>query len=625
MDNRNVIIAIVLSVVVLFGWQYFVAGPQLEQARQAAVEADQRAAAAIQPGGAPAVPAAPGVLPAAPGTPATPAAALATVVGRDEALALAPGRVVIDTPRVTGSINLRGARIDDLRLDDYRVTVEDDSPTVVLLSPENAVDGYYAEFGWIGEAGSVPQSDAIWTAPAGATLTPATPVTLTWTGPTGITVERTVAIDDQYMFTVTDRVTNGGAAAAQLSPYGQVARWGEPLSTGFFILHEGPIGVIGQDGLQEIAYTEVVDAGTLDFAAATRGWLGFTDKYWAATLVPVDGTTFTSRFAYFSQNRPMYQALMRGEAVSVAPGGTTEMTTRLFAGAKQVAVVDGYEASLNIDRFELLIDWGWFYFITKPMFFLLDFMFRLFGNFGVAILAVTVIVKAVFFPLANRSYKSMSAMRKVGPQMQALRERHKDDRVKQQQALMELYKKEKINPIAGCWPILVQIPVFFALYKVLFITIEMRHAPFFGWIQDLSAPDPTSLFNLFGLLPFTPPALLAIGVWPVLMGVSQWVQMRLNPQPPDRTQQIIFNWLPVVFVFMLASFPAGLVIYWTWNNTLSVIQQSFIMKRQGVPVDLFGNIRNSFRRKPAAVPASGSANSNAKPGKSDTKPADAAK
>ncbi len=614
MDNRNVVIAIVLSIVVLFGWQYFVAAPQLDQAR---IEAEQRAA--VDAGAVPVqVPAGPAIIPAAPGTPSAAAVSSTTVLMREEALALAPGRVAIQTPRVSGSINLRGARLDDLRLDDYRVTLEADSPNVILLSPENASDAFYAEFGWIGDAGSVPQSDALWTAPAGATLTTGTPVTLTWTGPTGITVARTIAIDDQYMFTVTDRVTNGGAAAAQLSPYGQVARWGENLPTGFFILHEGPIGVIGEEGLQETTYAEVSEANVIDFPAATRGWLGFTDKYWAATLIPVDGTTFTSRFAYFNQGRPMYQALQRGAAVALAPGATAENVTRLFAGAKQVSVVDGYEASLNIDRFELLIDWGWFYFITKPMFFVLDWMFRLFGNFGVAILAVTVLVKAVFFPLANRSYKSMSAMRKVGPQMQALRERYKDDRVKQQQALMELYKKERINPIAGCWPILVQIPVFFALYKVLFITIEMRHAPFFGWIQDLSAPDPTSIFNLFGLLPWTVPTLLAIGAWPIMMGISQWVQMRLNPQPPDRTQQIIFNWLPVVFVFMLASFPAGLVIYWTWNNTLSVIQQAYIMKRQGVPVDLLGNIRNSFRRKPKpAVPAT--------PAKGDTKPADASK
>ncbi len=606
MDNRNVVIAIVLSIIVLIGWQYLVAQPQLEQARRDAIETAQRADQTLVPD-----PGAAGV-PGIPGVAAVPE--VAAILGRDEALAAGPGRVPIETPRVSGSINLRGARLDDLRLDDYRVTLEPDSPTVVLLSPAAADDGYYAEFGWIGTPGEVPQSETDWTAPAGAALTTATPVTLTWTNPAGIVFTRTIAIDDQYMFTVTDRVVNGSAAATQLAPYGQIARLGEPLSKGFFILHEGPIGVIGEQGLQEIGYDEVSDAGVINYAPETRGWIGITDKYWAATLVPAEGKTFTSRFAYFNQGRPMWQALTQGETVSLAPGASTESTQRLFAGAKQVAVVDGYETSLGIDRFELLIDWGWFYFITKPMFHLLDFMFRLFGNFGVAILAVTVLVKLVLFPLANRSYRSMSSMRKVGPQLTALRERYKDDRAKQQQAMMELYKKERINPIAGCWPILVQIPIFFSLYKVLFITIEMRHAPFFGWIQDLSAPDPTSLFNLFGLLPYTPPVFLAIGIWPILMGISQWVQMRLNPQPPDRTQQIIFNWLPVVFTFMLAAFPAGLVIYWTWNNTLSVIQQTIIMKRQGVPVDLFGNIRASFRRKPKPADV-----------KPEAKPADAGK
>ena len=283
-------------------------------------------------------------------------------------------------------------------------------------------------------------------------------------------------------------------------------------------------------------------------------------------------------------------------------GGSAKSSNRLFAGAKQVALVNGYRDQ-GIDHFDLLVDWGWFYFITKPMFFMIDWFYRLFGNFGIAILAVTVLVKLAFFPLANKSYKSMSAMRKVQPQMQELRERFKDDKVKQQQALMELYKKEKINPLAGCWPMALQIPVFFSLYKVLFITIEMRHAPFFGWIQDLSAPDPTSLFNLFGLIPWAPPAFLAIGIWPLIMGVTMFVQMRLNPTPADPTQQIIFTWMPVIFTFMLASFPAGLVIYWAWNNTLSVTQQYIIMRRQGVQVDLLGNITSTFKRPPKPVEA----------------------
>jgi YidC/Oxa1 family membrane protein insertase len=343
-------------------------------------------------------------------------------------------------------------------------------------------------------------------------------------------------------------------------------------------------------------------------AKADTGWLGFTDKYWAATVVP--GKPFESRFAKFSDPAISYQADFHEDAVTVPAGGSVESTDRLFAGAKQVALVNSYRDQ-GIDHFDLLIDWGWFYFITKPMFFVIDWFYRLLGNFGLAILAVTVVVKAAFFPLANKSYKSMSAMRKVQPQMQELRERYKDDKVKQQQALMELYKKERINPLAGCWPMALQIPVFFSLYKVLYTTIEMRHAPFFGWIQDLSAPDPTSLFNLFGLIPFDPHTLpligafAAIGVWPLIMGVTMFVQMRLNPTPADPAQQVIFTWMPLIFTFMLASFPAGLVIYWAWNNTLSVTQQYIIMRRAGVQVDLLGNITSTFKRpaKPAELAA----------------------
>ena len=342
-----------------------------------------------------------------------------------------------------------------------------------------------------------------------------------------------------------------------------------------------------------------------------RGWLGITDKYWATAMIPPRDADFTGRFVQSTDPSLRYQADYRGSAVTVPAGSSIESTTRLFAGAKQVSVVglnwlfvtvEGYAQKLDIEGFELLIDWGWFYVITQPMFLVIDWLFRMFGNFGVAILLVTVIVKAIFFPLANKSYKSMSAMKKVQPQMTALRDQYKDDKVKQQQALMELYKKEKINPLAGCWPIAVQIPVFFALYKVLFVTIEMRHAPFFGWIQDLSAPDPTTIFNLFGLIPWTPPQLLMVGIWPLIMGVTMFVQMRLNPTPPDPTQKMIFTWMPVIFTFMLASFPAGLVIYWAWNNTLSVLQQYVIMRRQGVDVDLLGNIRDTFRKAPPPPP-----------------------
>ena len=436
----------------------------------------------------------------------------------------------------------------------------------------------------------------MWQAPEGATLTPQTPVTLTFDNGEGLVFERVISIDADYMFTVEQRVRNTGAEAVQVYPYGMIVRNGTPYTEGFYILHEGLIGVFGDAGLSEIDYDDLQESGRIRPAAVNQGWLGITDKYWAAALVPTGEGDFQPQFSY-AQATDNFQADYLGAAVRVEPGATASATTRLFAGAKETAKLDAYEENLGIKQFELLIDWGWFYFLTKPLFFFIDYLFRLVGNFGVAILLVTVVIKAIFFPLANKSYVSMSKMKLVQPQMVEIRDRYKDDKQKQQQALMELYKKEKINPLAGCLPVLVQIPVFFALYKVLFVTIEMRHAPFFGWIQDLSAPDPTSLFNLFGLIPWDPPQMLMLGIWPLIMGVTMFVQMKMNPAPPDPTQQMIFTWMPVLFTFMLASFPAGLVIYWAWNNSLSITQQWIIMRRQGVKVELWDNLRGTFNRK----------------------------
>jgi YidC/Oxa1 family membrane protein insertase len=406
------------------------------------------------------------------------------------------------------------------------------------------------------------------------------------------------------MFSVRQSVDNESAAPVTLYPYGLVSRTGRPQTAGYYILHEGLIGYLGEEGLHEVGYDDLDEQPSITPPKAAAGWLGITDKYWAAALVPRGETAFQPRFHKGAAGtQPTFQADFLGDAVNVPAGGNAVHETLLFAGAKETAVIDSYEAKLGIPRLELLIDWGWFYFITKPLFFLIDWLYRLFGNFGLAILAVTVMVKAVFFPLANRSYASMTKMKKLQPEMQKLQERHKDDRMAMQQAMMELYKKEKVNPIAGCWPILIQIPVFFALYKVLFVTIEMRHAPFFGWIRDLSAPDPTSIFNLFGLIPWDPPQFLMLGVWPLIMGITMFVQMRMNPTPPDKTQAMIFNWMPVIFTFMLASFPAGLVIYWAWNNFLSILQQGAIMKRHGVPIELWGNLRGMFGRKPKDSPA----------------------
>ena len=361
-------------------------------------------------------------------------------------------------------------------------------------------------------------------------------MTLTFTNEKGLTFKRTIAVDANYMFTVSDTVTNGGAAPVSLSNYGRVTRFDKPTTASIYVLHEGLIGVTGEEGLQEIDYSTIEEDKQVKPGKSTDGWLGITDKYWAVALVPSGKQPFQPRFAYFDDGRTRYQSDFLTDAIAVAPGQSATVETLVFAGAKEVGKIQAYETDQKIRQFDLLIDWGWFYFITKPMFYLIDWLYRALGNFGLAILATTVIVKAIFFPLANKSYKSMANMKMVQPKMLEIREKYADDKMKQQQAMMELYKTEKINPLAGCWPVLIQIPVFFALYKVLYVTIEMRHAPFFGWIQDLAAPDPTSIFNLFGLLPFAVPAFLMIGVWPLIMGVTMFLQMRMNPTPPDPTQ-----------------------------------------------------------------------------------------
>ncbi|MBO6754929.1 MAG: membrane protein insertase YidC [Roseibium sp.] len=601
-ENRNTILAIVLSLIVLLAWQFFVAQPQLER-QQEALRAQQEAQSA-QPANpqAPSPTTAPGAVPGTADTAAPGSVAQTGVQSRDQALGTSE-RVRIDTPRLSGSLNLTGGRLDDLRLKDYHETVDRSSPTIVLFSPKGSARPYYADFGWVADASAavtLPGPDTVWSVEGSSQLDPQTPVTLVYDNGEGITFRRTYSIDENYMFTVEQSVQNASDQSLTLYPYGLIARTGEPDTTGFYILHEGLLGVFGEEGLQEVDYSDIAEEGTIRPAPVDRGWIGITDKYWAATLIPTPGETFQPSFSH-SNVTDNYQADFLGGGQTVPSGGMAETSAFLFAGAKETNLLDSYEVSLSIERFELLIDWGWFYFLTKPMFYAIDWLFHLVGNFGVAILLVTVGIKLVFFPLANKSYVSMSKMKLVQPQMQEIRERYGDDRTKQQQALMELYKKEKINPLAGCLPILIQIPVFFALYKVLFVTIEMRHAPFFGWIQDLSAPDPTSIFNLFGLIPWDPPQLLMLGVWPLLMGITMFVQMKMNPTPPDPTQQMIFTWMPVIFTFMLASFPAGLVIYWAWNNFLSIAQQWVIMSRQGVKVELWDNLRAMVKRKKPAA------------------------
>jgi len=604
-DNRNVILAVVLSMIVLFGWQFFIAGPQLEQAqRQAEIAAQQRAEAEQL-----AVPST-----NADGTAVAPASGTDTPRAfTDRATAVAASeRVTISTADLEGSINLTGARIDDLLLKQYRETVDPDSPIIALLKPAGLPDAYFIEQGWAAAAGSavtLPTSQSVWTVEGdNTTLTADTPVTLRFDNGEGLTFRRTFAIDDYYLFTVTQAVENTGAGDVALFPYSRVIRHGNPQVQNFFIQHEGPIGVLGSNNYVARKYGDLQNERQVDFSSTT-GWLGMADKYWATAVLPEAGTSINARFAYSQSNGTnVYQTnYVETQPVMVPAGGTVSHEAYVFAGAKEDRVITSYQESYGFDRLELLIDWGWFHFLTKPMHWALVNLYALLGNFGLAVLAVTVIVKAIFFPLANRSYASMAAMRRVQPEMKAIQERLKDDRAAQQQAMMELYKKEKINPLSGCWPILIQIPVFFALYTVIFISLEMRHAPFFGWIQDLAAPDPTNIFTLFGLIPWDPTALpllgsfLHLGIWPVIMGITMWVQMRLNPPPPDPTQAMIFNWMPVIFTFMLGTFPAGLVIYWAWNNTLSIAQQWFIMKRHGVEVNLLGNIMDTFRRKPKAA------------------------
>ncbi len=578
-DNKNMILAIVLSIAILVGFQvYFDATrpPPPEQSLGAGQNLPG------SPVGGAQTPSLPGTAAGNTAAPMIPGTVAATVQGSTRADILARNnRVKINTPRLHGSIALTGGRVDDLTLADYREKQDPESPEIILLSPKGAVGGYYAQFGWVGAQGiNVPGQETVWAANR-KSLSPDQPVTLSWDNGAGLLFKRTFDIDNNYMFTVTQTVENKSASAAAMNPYGLVSRRGTPETTGFYILHEGLLGVSEQT-LSEIDYDDLKDQGQIK-QTATGGWIGITDKYWLTALIPDQKQKTETRYLHRAQGLiDTYQVDFLGPQVSVPAGGSVSSVSHFFAGAKEVKLLDAYEEQIGVGQFDLAIDFGWFYFLTKPLFYALLWINDLVLNLGVAILLLTVGIKAVLFPLANKSYVSMSKMKKLAPKMTAMRERYGDDKMKLNQAMMELYKKEKVNPASGCLPILIQIPVFFALYKVLFVTIEMRHAPFFGWIQDLSAPDPTTIFNLFGLIPFTPPDFLMIGVWPLIMGISMFQQQKLNPQPTDPVQAKIFMFLPIIFTFLLARFPAGLVIYWAWNNTLSMAQQWVIMRRMGI-------------------------------------------
>jgi len=598
-EQRNLILAIVLSIFVLLGFQLLwntlyppppgpVGQPMAEgQVTPGTATADGLGAPTVgQAPGAPGLPAtgaAGGLAPTAPGGPVTGALGRVHALERDDS-----PRLRIDTPALQGSLRVQGALIDDLVLTDYRETLDPESDLIHLFSPSNAPDPYHARFGWVAAGGSdgltLPGPDTPWRVLSGNALTVNQPVVLTWDNGQGLRFTRTIVVDDHYMFTVTQRVENTGTTPVTLYPYGLISRTDRPSTDGIYILHEGPLGVF--DGtLTEVNYGDLEEEGS-QRETTTGGWIGITDKYWLAALAFDQKVEANARFAReMRDGRERFQVDYVLAGQTLQPGAAIESTNHLFAGAKKVELLDGYEETLGITNFDLAIDFGWFYFMTKPFFYCLLWLEGVLGNYGLAILAFTVLLKLVFFPLASKSYESMSKMKKLQPEMKKLQERFKDDKARMNQELMALYKREKANPVSGCLPILVQIPVFFALYKVLYVSIEMRHAPFYGWIQDLSAPDPLNLFTAFGLIPWDPPALLSIGLWPVIMGATMYFQQILNPAPTDPTQKRIMQFLPLFFTFLLAQFPAGLVIYWTWNNVLSMLQQWWIMKRMGVSVN----------------------------------------
>ncbi|WP_440677446.1 membrane protein insertase YidC [Candidatus Pelagibacter sp. HIMB1587] len=497
-------------------------------------------------------------------------------ISREEALNQSE-RINFENESVVGSISLKGGVIDDLTFKQYNVSL-DSQEKVTLLSPRNSKDGYLIESGFITSDKNVeiPNSNSIWKVSGNNKLTDQSPIKISWTNDQGITFEKEIALDDKYLFSIKQGVINPTDKKYDFYTYGQIIRNEMPDISNFYILHEGLVATL-DDELIEEDYDDIQEK---KFSrTAQKGWLGIGDKYWVTSLIPPREKEFKTTFDYKDKFRANF---VTTEPLELNENSLIEETLQIIVAAKRVDVIDGYAESLNIDKFDLTIDWGFLYFITKPLFFGIDYFFKLLGNYGLAIIAITICIRLAFFPLANFSFRSMAKMKALQPEMVRLKELHKDDKMKLQQAMMALYKKEKVNPMSGCLPILVQIPVFFALYKVLFVTIEMRQMPFYGWIQDLSERDPTSLFNLFGLLPYDVPSFLVIGAWPVAMGVSMWVQQKLNPAPTDPMQAKIFMFFPLFLTIILAPFPAGLVIYWTVNNILTMAQQVFIMKRTTV-------------------------------------------
>ena len=559
-DTRNLIAAICLSMSVLIGYQILFGEPAQQNVKKEQQLVDKNNEPSIE-------------LPKDNNT------SLTEVTKKTRNI----DRINIVNDELEGSISLLGARIDDLVLKNYRKTLDPESDQIRFLKKIDEREPFFIQFGWSSpNKNKVPNGNTVWKG-SKSSLDPNNPVTLSWNNGEGLKFSQIISIDDNYMIKVIQKVKNETNNSVNLYPYGLIRRSGEPKTTDFFVLHEGPLGVF--DGsLKEHSYSDLKETGQKGMSIKTEengGWIGITDKYWMAALIPDQNTNSNFTFRYVN-NSASYQTDFLGELSKIPANGEIEIVSRVFSGAKKLNLLDKYEENLKIKNFDLAIDFGWFYFLTKPFFYALSWANNILGNFGLAILAITVVVKIIFFPLANKSYKSMARMRVLTPQLQQLRERFGNDRQKMNMEMMALYKREKVNPAAGCLPILVQIPVFFALYKVLFVSIEMRQAPFFGWIKDLSALDPTSIFNLFGLLPYSTdflPDFLNLGIWPLLMGATMVLQQRLNPKPPDPVQAQIFAWMPVVFTFLLATFPAGLVIYWTWNNLLSIAQQWIITRK----------------------------------------------
>ena len=570
MESRNLILAIILSVGVLFIWSFFFEAPEQEMlngeiesgdvSEVNSNELDMEAIDEIE-------------------------RSLGITendnIGLDEALS-ADKRVKIETNSIVGSINLKGLRIDDIVLKKYNETQEEFSEKIRVLQPIDTYDGYEVTFGWIKNQDAnfeTPNAESIWkVSNSNATLTSNNEVEFEWSNTTGQTFVTTIGLDEDYLFDITQEVKNNSNEEIIINNASKVTRKQAPSLSGMFILHEGLLGVL-QEKLELIDYDDLKDdEETLNFES-DNGWVGITDKYWLAALIPDQNKSFKAIYTYDNGYIAYYRSL---NATKVAAGSDHIVESQIFIGAKEAKLIDRYQEDYGIYNFDLAIDWGWFYFLTKPLFNVIYFFSELSGNFGLAIIILTVITRIVFFPLANWSFISMAKMKMLQPEMTRIKELHKDDRAQQQQALMALYKKEKVNPISGCLPILIQIPFFFAIYKMLFVSIEMRHAPFYGWIQDLAAKDPTTIFNLFGLIPWDPPSFLIIGIWPILMGLTMYIQQKLNPAPPDPIQARIFMFLPLFITILLAQFAAGLVIYWTTNNVLSIIQQWIINKRTTV-------------------------------------------